>query len=171
MERYGKVEFEGDFASLIFERYFPQSPERIWRALTSPEELAAWYGAHTATIDGREGGSIDMITGPARFHWTGKILVWKPFSVLEYEFNSAPHAHLPQGEASVIRYELREGAEGTALTLKHSRLTKPTALGFAPGTHSLLDRLEAHLNSTVLPDWFARYQEVQSGYPSWNMQG
>jgi len=170
MQQYGTVAIEGNVASLLFERYLPHSPERVWRALTSPEELAEWYDAHQATIDGREGGSIEMVAGPARFHWTGKILVWEPHSVLEYEFNTPPHSHLPSGENTIIRYELREADGGTSLTLKHSLLTKMTALGFAPGTHALLDRLSAHLSSDTLPDFFSRYKEVQSGYPSWRAQ-
>jgi len=170
MDRYGKVGIDGEIATLTFNRHFAHSPERVWRALTDPEELAEWYMAD-AKIDGREGGSIDMVTGPARFHWTGRILVWRPFSVFEYEFETPPHAHLPQGETSIIRYELREVEDGTELMLKHSRLTKPTALGFAPGTHAFLDRLTAHLDAAALPDWFSRYQDVKSNYPAWPPQG
>lgn len=169
MDRYGKVEIENEKATLVFQKLLPHSPERVWRALTSSDELAEWYMAQ-ARIDGRQDGSIDMVTGPARFHWTGKILTWKPFSLLEYEFNTPPHEHLPNGEESIIRFELKPTESGTELTLKHSHLTKPAALGFAPGTHALLDRLEAHLNGTPLPNWMMRYEEVRAGYPSWSPQ-
>ena len=47
-----------------------------------------------------------------------------------------------------------------------SRLTKPTALGFAPGMHAFLDRLEAYLRGDPLPDWVLRYDAVKSFYPS-----
>jgi hypothetical protein len=57
------------------------------------------------------------------------------------------HEHLPGGERSVVRYDLRSVDGGTLLTLTHSRLTKRTALGLALGTHALLDRLEASLAS------------------------
>jgi uncharacterized protein YndB with AHSA1/START domain len=169
MQRFGTVEIKDDSATLVFRRQLPHPPEDVWRALTSPEELAQWYMAE-AKIDGREGGSIDMIAGPARFHWTGKILTWKPFSVLEYEFHTPVHEHLPNGERSIVRYELREIQNGTEITLTHSYLSKRTALGFAPGTHALLDRLEARLGQEFLPDFFSTYDEVKSGYPSWSSQ-
>jgi uncharacterized protein YndB with AHSA1/START domain len=169
VNRNGKVEIDQNTATLVFQRYLQHSPERVWRALTSADELAEWYMAE-ATIDGRPGGSIDMVAGPARFHWTGKILTWQPFSLLEYEFNTPPHEFLPTGEESIIRFELKPVNDGTELTLTHSRLTKTTALGFAPGTHALLDRLEAKLDGTPLPDFMARYEEVKSGYPSWSPQ-
>lgn len=167
MDEYGQVEINEDLATLTFRRHLAHSPERVWRALTAAEELGEWYMAETR-IDGREGGSIDIVTGPSRFHWTGKILIWNPFTTLEYEFNTPPHEHLPKGEQSIVRYELRPVENGTELTLKHSRLNKATALGFAPGTHAFVDRLNAHLDASSLPDWFFRYQEVKSGYPAWS---
>lgn len=162
----GRVEVDGETATLIFERRLSHSPERVWRALTDAEELREWYMA-AARIDGRQGGTIDMVT-LAQFHWTGRILTWQPFSVLEYEFNAVPHEHLPGGERSVVRYELRRVEGGTLLTLTHSRLTKRTGLGFAPGTHALLDRLDAFLGAQPLPNWRARYDEVKAAYPAWS---
>jgi hypothetical protein len=47
-----------------------------------------------------------------------------------------------------------------------SRLTKPTALGFAPGMHAFLDRLEAQLKGEPLPDWMLRYDAVKGYYHS-----
>jgi uncharacterized protein YndB with AHSA1/START domain len=167
-DQYGKVEMEGDRASLVFERQLRHSPERVWDALTDDEELGAWYMAE-ARIDGRPGGSVDMVTGPARFHWTGKILAWEPHRVFEYEFNTGVGERMPFGEQSVVRYELIERDGGTLLRLRHSRLTQPTAVGFAPGTHALLDRLEAHLAAEKLPGWLQRYDDVKSGYPQMDL--
>lgn len=117
-----------------------------------------------ARIDGRLGGRIDMITGPARFHWRGTITTWEPCSVLEYTFDADPHQFLPDGERSVVRYELQPVDGGTRLFLRHTRLTRATALGFAPGTHALLDRLAARLDGEPLPGWQKRYDEVRGGY-------
>lgn len=165
-EAYGQVQLDGDQASLYFERFLKHSPERIWRALTDPGELRQWYMAE-ALIDGRPGGSVDLVTGPARFHWTGKILTWEPHSVFEYEMNTPPHPHLPNGEQTVVRYELVPSEGGTLLRVSHSRLSRSTALGFAPGSHAFLDRLKAHLDDAALPNWMQRYEEVKSGYPQW----
>ena len=76
---------------------------------------------------------------------------------------------MPNGEPdSVIRWDLAEhGENDTIVTVTFSRLTKPTGLGFAPGMHAFLDRLEAHLDQVTLPDWMERYAEVKKSYPSW----
>lgn len=57
---------------------------------------------------------------------------------------------------------------GTILRLRHHNLNRATALGFAPGTHAFLDRLEAHLVGAHLPSWQERYKQVAPLYPpSW----
>lgn len=162
----GEVRIEGEQATLLFKRQLNHAPEVVWDALTDPEQLRQWFMT-TAKIDGRPDGSVDMVSGPARFHWTGKILTWEPPRVYEYEWNVEPRAELPSGERSVVRWELSPSAGGTLLTLQHKRLTKGTALGFAPGTHAFLDRLEAMLAKTPLPDWMKRYDEVKGSYPQW----
>lgn len=162
--RTGTVAIDGAHATLRFERTLRHPPEEVWAALTQPEALSAWYMAK-ASIDGRKGGTVDMHTGPSQFHVTGRILVWDPPRTFEHEWRVAPRPELPEGEDAVIRWELEPVPEGTRLLLTHRRLTKATALGFAPGTHALLDRLEAHLDRTPLPAFGQRYQEVLPGYP------
>jgi hypothetical protein len=54
------------------------------------------------------------------------------------------------------------------LVLTHRNLNQRTALGFAPGTHAFLDRLEGQLSHRPLPNWRERYSEVAPDYPpSW----
>lgn len=69
----GAVVVEGKQATLIFRRRLEHPPEVVWKALTDPSELSAWYMTN-AVIDGREGGSIDFVSGPSRLHVTGRIL-------------------------------------------------------------------------------------------------
>lgn len=168
--RNGQVQVEGDTAALVFRRVLRHPPERVWSALTDPEQLRAWYMTASATIEGHVGGRVDMVTGPAAFHWTGRILAWDPPRLYEYEWNADPRPELPAGERSVVRWELKPADDGTLLTLTHRRLTTRTALGFAPGTHALLDRLEAHLAGSPLPAWMDRYREVQHAYPAWTAE-
>jgi uncharacterized protein YndB with AHSA1/START domain len=163
----GEVIIEGDYVTLKYERRLAYPREVVWKAITDPNELEMWFN-NKAVIDGRNGGTIDFVTGPAGFHTTGRILVWDPPRVFEHEWHTAPHPQLPDGESeAVIRWELiRDGDSGTILTLTFSRLTKPTALGFAPGMHTFLDSLEAQLDHRVLPDWTERYAAVKGSYPS-----
>jgi len=166
-QKNGTVTIEGEHAILQYKRILPHSLEDVWKTITEPEQLSKWFSTK-ATIDGRPGGKIEFITGPSGFHTTGKILVWDPPHVFEHEWHIAPHQHIPKGESeSIIRWELTLKDDFTLLTVTHRRLSKSTALGFAPGMHAFLDRLEAHLNHDMLPDWMERYAAVQVFYPSW----
>jgi uncharacterized protein YndB with AHSA1/START domain len=165
--RIGKVVIEGEEATLVFKRRLSQPPEAVWKALTDPSELSNWYMTK-ATIEGREGGHVDLLAGPSRLHVTGKILEWDPPRVFEHEWKVAPRPELPSGEDAVIRWELRRDGDGTLLHLEHRNLNRETALGFAPGTHAFLDRLDAQLAGQVVPNWQDRYHAVAHGYPpSW----
>jgi len=165
----GEVILDGESATLLFKRHLPHPREAVWAALTDPAQLREWFMT-TATIDGRPGGSVDMIAGVSRFHWQGPILEWDPPALYEYEWNAEPRAELPKGEKTIVRWALTPADGGTLLTLTHRRLTRSTALGFAPGTHAFLDRLAAQLDHAPLPDWMKRYGEVKGGYPAWSRE-
>ena len=163
----GAVVTEGERATLVFRRRLAHPPEAVWKALTDPSELSSWYMTK-ATIDGREGGAVDLQAGPSQLHVRGRILTWDPPRVFEHEWKVEPRAELPSGEDAVIRWELRRDGEGTILHLEHRSLNRQTALGFAPGTHAFLDRLAARLDQQPLPNWQERYKQVTSRYlPSW----
>jgi uncharacterized protein YndB with AHSA1/START domain len=163
-DRYGQLEIDGDQATITFRRHLPHPVATVWAALTDPAERAAWFGE--TTIDGRTGGTIEMVaTDPPAAEeakrMTGRILVWDPPHVLEHEWRQRIV------EDGVVRYELVEDDGGTLLTFTHRGLSVRNAKGFIPGTHAFLDRLDAHLGDTPLPDWSERYAEAAPRYPSW----
>ena len=164
--RGGTVTFEGEYATITFERSIRHPIRVVWEALTESEHLARWYMTR-ARLDAREGGSIDYRSGPAQYHVTGKILVWQPPRVFEHEWNVEPRKELPKGEKSIVRWELTPDGEGTLLRLTHKRLTRQTAIGFSSGIHAFLDRLENELDGAPLVDWRTRVDEVRSNYPGW----
>jgi len=161
----GRIVPDGEWATLEFERLFPQPPGAVWKALTDPEALRHWYMTE-ARIEARPGGSVELVAGPSRLQVTGRILTWDPPRVLEHEWKVAARPELPSGEDGVIRWELRPDGTGTRLRLTHARLRARTAGGFAPGTHAFLDRLAAQLDGRSLPNWQERYTEVAPLYPS-----
>lgn len=164
----GVVQFHGEHATLIYERRLRHAPDAVWAAITTPEALTAWF-AHRVTIEPWVGGQVEMITGPSAFHSTGRVLAWDPPHVFAYEWRVAPRTELPQGETeSVVRWALSPTEDGgTVLHFSQQRLTRATGVGFAPGMHAWLDRLEAHLDGAPLPDWWGRYQAVAAAYPRW----
>jgi hypothetical protein len=121
--------------------------------------------ASTVKIEGKEGGCIEMVAGPPpQIRSTGRILTWEPPSVFEYEFNVGPGAEHPNGEQSIVRWELSSEGASTKLRLTHRRLSAPAAVGYGPGWHAFLDRLSAELDGLPLPDWNARFEKLLRDY-------
>jgi uncharacterized protein YndB with AHSA1/START domain len=121
-----------------------------------------------AVVEGRGGGRIELVSGPAGYHSTGRILVWDPPRVLEYEWNVAPLPEMPGGEHAIFRYELTPDGDSTHLLVTYRRITQQTARGFLPGVHAFLDRLEAQLEGRAIPDWMQRFEALRAEYPEWS---
>ena len=166
--RAGTVRIDGNFATIVFTRVLRHAPEVVWRAITDPAELKHWLMCSSATIEGKTGGCVAMVSGPAQFQISGAILAWDPLRVYEHEWTVAPTAHMPAGENAIFRYELVPQGAHTQLTVTYRRLSAATARGFAPGTHLLLDRLEAQLGKDALPGWMPRFDELRALYPAWS---
>jgi uncharacterized protein YndB with AHSA1/START domain len=161
----GTVTIEGEYATIRYERRLSHPIEVVWKAITDPKELVAWF-KQRAVIDSRSGGTIDSVNEITGFQAIGHILAWDPPHVFEHEWHIAPRPDLPGGEPdAIIRWELMyDGDPNTLLTTIFSRLTKSTASRFAPDQHAYLDRLEPHLSGQVLPDWFERFAAVKASY-------
>ncbi|GAB3758837.1 SRPBCC family protein [Microlunatus parietis] len=157
----GSLDHDHDGPVINFVRRLPYPIERVWAALTDPEQRRHWFGP--TMIDGRVGGRIDLVpTGPAApvpdKRMTGRILVWDPPRVLEHEWRQAPI------EDGIVRYELEADGDETVLRFTHRGLTEVNARGFLPGTHAYFDRLAAHLSGAAMPNWIRRYDELAPRY-------
>ena len=104
--RKGRLTVEGEYATIMFRRILHHPPELVWQAITDPDELKGWLMCSFAKIDGRTGGTVEMVSGPNQYHVKGKILAWDPPNVYEHEWKVSPVAEMPQGEDAVFRYEL-----------------------------------------------------------------
>ena len=168
MQRSGSLAEDGEYATLTFRRMYRHSSVHVWEAIATPEGLRAWLMCTHAVVDGREGGRLELVSGPAGYRSTGKILVGEPPRVLEYEWNVAPVPEMPHGERAIFRYELTPEGDSTHVLVTYRRITKQTARGFLPGLHAFLDRLEAQLDGRDLPDWMQRFDELRTVYPEWS---
>jgi uncharacterized protein YndB with AHSA1/START domain len=100
----GVLETKDGKKVLRFVRRFAHPTERVWAALTEPDELIGWLAAAEVDLDG----------GRIVLHWQNeggptmdcKITELVPRTVLEYEGD--PHGRL--------RWELRPDGDGTLLT-------------------------------------------------------
>lgn len=66
-----------------FSRSFDHSVERLWAALTDPDELVCWFPSKVA-IEPRVGGAVEFSGDPHMPHSTGTILEYQPPHRLAY---------------------------------------------------------------------------------------
>lgn len=116
----GVIRTLSDGWEIRFERRLRHSPERVWKALTSPEGLACWLAE--ADIDVRPGGRMNlhfrqpdhdfMPDTPDRRLQHNEVLVARPFTRFEHTFGS--------NAQSVVRWRLTPDGDGTHLLMVHS---------------------------------------------------
>ena len=145
----GTLERHGDRQVLRFERRLDHPVERVWRALTEPDEIAAWLAL--AELDLTEGGRVVLSwqnTDPggnsAVAH--GTVTALDPPRLLE--FDTDVHGRL--------RWELEPDGESTALTFTvDAQLPPDWELEVLAGWHIHLDHLEAVLDGGTIdwPNW------------------
>jgi uncharacterized protein YndB with AHSA1/START domain len=112
--------------ALRFTRRLPHPVERVWRAVSARDELAAWFVA-PLDLTG-PGGRFEAMEEP------GQVLRAEPPRLLELEWG---------GET--LRFELEEDGAGTLLTFVHVFADAERAANYASGWHAHFDRLDAHL--------------------------
>jgi uncharacterized protein YndB with AHSA1/START domain len=113
---------------LRLERRLAHPPEKVWRALTDPAQLASWF---PSTVRGelRAGAMIDFdADGDAAS--TGEVLVADPPRVLAFTW-----------DADVLRFELRPDGAGTVLALEHTFDDRPAAASYGAGWQVCLGAL------------------------------
>ncbi len=151
----GQFLVERERATVAFRRLLHHPIEDVWAAITDPKQLEVWFMAH---VSSRSAGGLLEMRHISGVYATGRVLEWNPPRVYEYEWNIDPGPALPQGENSIVRWELASTNEGTLLVLTHRKLSRHTARVFARGLKVFLDRLSAHLDGTPLPEpsWLAQ---------------
>ena len=146
----GLLEGDGERASVLFRRLLRHPIDDVWAAITDPAQLESW-GMVKVTREDARGGRVEMAYANG-LHSTGRVLEWSPPRAYEYEWNLPPGPNFPNGEMSVVRWELSPVEEGTLVVLTHRRLSRRTAQVFARGLKAFLDRLTALMDGTPLPD-------------------
>lgn len=155
MTAYGQLIQTADRATLEFRRRFKHPPEQVWRALTDPDELAAWF---PTTIDGERAGGAELtfrfehVEGIDPMH--GEMLAFDPPSLLE--FNWGPDR---------LRFELEPDGDATVMrfTVVLEELGKATRDG--AGWHQSIDALDRTLDGDHGRDYDPdRWRELRDMY-------
>lgn len=127
---------DGDGWTVIFVRELHHPPERVWRALTDPDELRAW-----SPFD----SDRDLSTvGEATLSTAGTDGEQEPATVRRAE---APRLLEYSWGADLLRWELEPtAAGGTRLTLRHSMQDRSWLPKVIAGWHICMDVLEQALS-------------------------
>ena len=102
-------------------RIFPVSRERVWAAITQPEQLSRWFEP-MPYVDLRVGGGIRL----GRDHPTGLIEVVEPPHRFAFRWHASKETggdlslSVTQTFSTLVEFTLEEVAEGTRLTLVQS---------------------------------------------------
>ncbi|QBI54119.1 SRPBCC family protein [Streptomonospora litoralis] len=135
---YGRLAPAGDRWTVRIVRRLAHPPEKVWRALTEPEHLAAWFPSR---IEGpREAGAElrFIFEGEEDEPMAGRMIACDPPRLLEFDW-----------AGDVLRFELRPDGEGTELVFSDTFDELGRAARDTTGWHVCLDALAAHLDGAT----------------------
>ncbi|WP_248924790.1 SRPBCC family protein [Paenibacillus hamazuiensis] len=154
----GKISHIDGRHVVSFERHLKHPVEKVWRALTTPEQIAKWLTAQS---------EMDLnVDGQLAFRWENGDLVQGKFTKVDppYELE---YTWLEQTSGySVVRWRLKDDGEGCLLYLTHTFFESAVVPDFLAGWHVHLEVLDVVLNDqfTVFP--WERVKEWREKYAS-----
>jgi uncharacterized protein YndB with AHSA1/START domain len=159
---YTEVEGRGKVA---FERQLGHPIDRVWHAITEPDELAHWF---PSSFEGelRVGAPLRFVHEDSGTEWAGEVRELDPPRRLVYTW----------GE-DLLEFELESIGQdaGCLLRLVATMGTENKAARDAAGWHVCLDRLDAWVGgadaqsplSEPAPEWRAHYEAYLGlGFPA-----
>lgn len=149
---YGDLEAAGDQWRLRFRRQLPHTPEQVWRAITEPEHLQAWFPQRIVG-PWQVGGMLRFEGDGGSFE--GQVLRYQPETLLEFRWGT-----------DIIRLEVTPRGGGTTLTLLDTFADVGKAARDGAGWHTCLDTLAYELEGLEAP-WESpqpRWAAVHPGY-------
>jgi uncharacterized protein YndB with AHSA1/START domain len=149
----GQLEQVAGRWQIKFVRELPHPPEKVWRALTEPAQLAAWF---PNDIEGERAAGA-----PLRFvfrhgeapDFEGKMITYDPPSRLEFTWGD-----------DVLRFELTAEGRGTVLTFTDTIEELGKAARDTAGWHECLDLLESDLSGEPAFAHGKRWAEMHPRY-------
>lgn len=146
-----------------FARTYPHSAERVWSAITEPEQLKQWFPFHTV-IEPQVGGVVHFSGNPHAPDFTGRVLVYEPPRRLAFSWGD-----------SELQFELEALEDGRCrLTMTDFLEAENTAARNGAGWSMCLRELDklladeetAGLHSTESRSWQEYYESyIAAGVP------
>ena len=103
-----------------FERLYPHPVDRVWMAITDPEELVAWFPSR-AVIEPRVGGSVSFSGDPYSDTLTGEVLAYDPPTRLAFTWGENElHFELEEVGVSACRFVLTDFLDVTTAAARNA---------------------------------------------------
>jgi uncharacterized protein YndB with AHSA1/START domain len=141
--------------TLRFTRQLPHPIDKVWRAVTQPEHLPAWFPDRMVGDLLVPGGELRFESAGGQFPpFDGRVLRVEPPNLLEFLWGT-----------DTIRFELEASDGGCTFTLTDTIDELGKAARDGAGWHTCLDFLEAHLDG-IEPSFTTRdrWQSVLEDY-------
>ena len=152
--------------ALRFERHYPHPVERVWRAVTDPTEMQAWFPSnvegdravgsrlHFVDHDQRQAaidaGEPTRAEGPM---FEGEVVAYDPPSTFAFTWG-----------AELLRYELSPDGDGTKLVFTQLLSHPSVAARNGAGWHACLAELDELLGQPAEPDDDEPEDEADDGH-------
>ncbi len=140
----------GDKPVLRFERFLPRPVEEVWRSITDPTELRAWFPTRIEIAHWETGANLIH-------HFDGQSFDALPGTVLEC---SAPHRLMFTRGDDTIDFELSATDGGTTFVLTEE-LGASKAARNAAGWEVCLERL---VEGVVAEEWTPRFERYNASF-------
>ena len=142
---------EGDRPVLRFERHLGRPVDEVWRAVTDPAEMRAWFPTRVEIAEWRAGAALTH-------HFDEHDIDPLPGTVLEWD--PPRRVRFTWGE-DTIGFELAPAAGGGTVFVLTEELSAGHAARNAAGWESCLDRLEL---GTPAGDWQPRFEHYVAAF-------
>lgn len=149
--------------TLRFERRFPHSPEKVWKAITDPAELTHWFPqdvegsfAPGAKLRFVFRGEPPVLDGKVIGDFDGEVLEVDPPRLIAYRW----------GE-DILRWTLTPDGDGCLLAFTDTVADRGKAARDGAGWHVCLDVLAARLGGTAAPPgdrWKELYEDYRQDF-------
>jgi uncharacterized protein YndB with AHSA1/START domain len=147
----GTLEGQGDRWRLIFTRRFAHPIEKVWRAVTEPEDLETWFPQ--AIIGERRTGATLRFVSSSGDGFDGELLVFDPPTTVEFMWGT-----------DRLRIELQDEDGATRLTLTDVFGELGKAARDGAGWHECLERLGVALGGGEPAAWGDCWRSVHPRY-------
>ena len=137
---------------LVVRREYPDPIEDVWAAFTESDRLGRWIGTYTGR--GRPGGTVEFVlTGEADAG--GEVA--PPVTVTVHECDAPRRlvVDIPAipGQSWRVEVDLAPSGPGTVLEFRQDIVEGMNRADVEAGWNWYLDRMEASLHATPMPDW------------------